>query len=55
MAAAEAAGAELLLLGTNMMHRVADQVQAAVSILLPHPADTAAVATISHAAPTLAE
>ena len=35
----EAAGAELLLLCTNTMHKVADQVQAAVSIPLLHLAD----------------
>jgi aspartate racemase len=40
----EAAGAELLLLCTNTMHKVADQVQAAVSIPLLHLADTTAVA-----------
>ena len=40
----EAAGAELLLLCTNTMHKVADQVQAAVSIPLLHLADTTAAA-----------
>src|SRR4051812_11206007 len=40
----EAAGAELLLLCTNTMHKVADQVQAAVSIPLLHLADTSAAA-----------
>jgi len=40
----EAAGAELLLLCTNTMHRVADQVQAAVSIPLLHLADATAQA-----------
>lgn len=40
----EAAGAELLLLCTNTMHKVADQVQAAVSIPLLHLADATAAA-----------
>ncbi len=40
----EAAGAELLLLCTNTMHKVADQVQAAVSIPLLHLADATAQA-----------
>jgi aspartate racemase len=40
----EGAGAELLLLCTNTMHKVADQVQAAVSIPLLHLADTTAAA-----------
>jgi aspartate racemase len=40
----EAAGAELLVLCTNTMHKVADQVQAAVSIPLLHLADTTATA-----------
>jgi amino-acid racemase len=40
----EAAGAEVLVLCTNTMHRVADQVQAAVSIPLLHVADVAATA-----------
>jgi aspartate racemase len=40
----EAAGADLLLLCTNTMHKVADQVQAAVSIPLLHLADTTAAA-----------
>lgn len=38
----EAAGADLLVLCTNTMHKVADQVQAAVSIPLLHLADTTA-------------
>lgn len=42
----EAAGAELLLLCTNTMHKVADQVQDAVSIPLLHLADAAAAAVI---------
>jgi aspartate racemase len=40
----EAAGAELLVLCTNTMHRVADQVQAAVGIPLLHLADATATA-----------
>ncbi len=40
----EAAGAELLVLCTNTMHKVADQVQAAVSIPLLHLADATAAA-----------
>ncbi len=40
----EAGGAELLLLCTNTMHRVADQVQAAIGIPLLHLADTTATA-----------
>jgi aspartate racemase len=40
----EAAGAELLMLCTNTMHKVADRVQAAVSIPLLHLADTTAAA-----------
>src|ERR1700689_3946703 len=41
---AEAAGAELLLLCTNTMHKVAGQIQEAVSIPLLHLADTTAAA-----------
>ncbi|MGZ6844635.1 MAG: aspartate/glutamate racemase family protein [Blastococcus sp.] len=40
----QAAGAELLVLCTNTMHKVADQIQAAVSIPLLHLADTTAAA-----------
>jgi len=40
----EAAGADLLVLCTNTMHRVADQVQAAVDIPLLHLADATAAA-----------
>lgn len=43
----EAAGADLLLLCTNTMHLVADQVQGAVDIPLLHIADVAAVAVRS--------
>ena len=42
--ALERAGADLLLLCTNTMHKVADPVQAAVGIPLLHLADTAAAA-----------
>ncbi|MEV0535965.1 aspartate/glutamate racemase family protein [Kitasatospora sp. NPDC050463] len=38
----EAAGAELLLICTNTMHRVADQVEAAASVPLLHLADATA-------------
>ncbi|WP_282792629.1 aspartate/glutamate racemase family protein [Streptomyces sp. CC224B] len=38
----EAAGAELLLICTNTMHKVADQVQAATSVPLLHLADATA-------------
>ena len=40
----EKAGADCLLIGTNTMHRVADEVQAAVSIPLLHIADVTAAA-----------
>ena len=40
----EAAGAELLVLCTNTMHRLADQVQAAIDIPLVHIADATAQA-----------
>jgi aspartate racemase len=40
----EAAGADVLLLCTNTMHRVADQVQAAVSVPLLHIVDITALA-----------
>ncbi len=40
----EAAGADLLVLCTNTMHKVADQVEAAVSIPLVHLADATATA-----------
>jgi aspartate racemase len=42
--AVQAAGADLLLLCTNTMHKVADQVQAAISIPLLHLADATAAA-----------
>ena len=40
----EAAGAELLVLCTNTMHKVADQIEAAVSVPLVHLADATAAA-----------
>ncbi|WP_371482579.1 aspartate/glutamate racemase family protein [Kitasatospora sp. NBC_00315] len=40
----EAAGAELVLICTNTMHKVADQVAAAVTVPLLHLADTTAAA-----------
>ncbi len=43
----EAAGADLLLLCTNTMHKVADQVQSAVSIPLLHLADASAFAVVA--------
>ncbi|SEQ69868.1 aspartate racemase [Microlunatus flavus] len=46
-AGVEAAGAELLVLCTNTMHKVADQVQAAVGVPLLHIADAAAAACTS--------
>jgi aspartate racemase len=43
----QAAGADLLLLCTNTMHKVADQVQAAIGIPLLHIADVTADAVIA--------
>jgi len=43
-ASVEAAGADLLLLCTNTMHKVSDTIEAAVSIPLLHLADTTAAA-----------
>ena len=43
----EAGGAELLLICTNTMHKVADQVQAAVGIPLLHIADVTADAVLA--------
>jgi aspartate racemase len=45
-AALEAAGADLLVLCTNTMHKVADQVQARIGIPLLHLADTTATAVL---------
>jgi aspartate racemase len=44
----EVAGADFIVLCTNTMHKVADQVQAAVGIPLLHLADTTAVAVKEH-------
>ena len=49
----EGAGAELLVLCTNTMHKVADQVQAAVGIPLLHLADTTAAAVGAAGATTV--
>jgi amino-acid racemase len=49
----QAAGADLLLLCTNTMHKVADQVQAAVSIPLLHLADATAAAVRQAGAATV--
>ncbi|MCW2606465.1 MAG: aspartate/glutamate racemase [Frankiales bacterium] len=49
----EAAGADLLLLCTNTMHVVADQVAEAVSIPLLHLADVTADAVLAAGAPTV--
>ncbi len=46
--ALEAAGADLLLICTNTMHKVADQVAAATSVPLLHLADTTAEAVRAH-------
>lgn len=43
----EAAGAELLLICTNTMHKVADQVAAATAVPLLHLADTTAEAVLT--------
>ncbi|GAA2747897.1 aspartate/glutamate racemase family protein [Kitasatospora cinereorecta] len=43
----EAAGAELLLICTNTMHKVADQVAGAVAVPLLHLADTTAEAVLA--------
>lgn len=49
----ERAGAEFLLLATNTLHRVAQQIQAAVSIPLVHIVDVAADAAIAAGVSTL--
>lgn len=49
----EAAGAELLMLCTNTMHRVADDVEAAISIPLLHLADITAIAVNAAGASTV--
>ncbi|MFI7498778.1 aspartate/glutamate racemase family protein [Streptomyces sp. NPDC049687] len=43
----EAAGADLVLIGANTMHKVADRVEAAVSIPLLHVADAVAHAVLT--------
>ena len=43
----EAGGADLLLLCTNTMHKVADQIQAAIGIPLLHICDVTAAAVIA--------
>ncbi len=50
----EAGGAELLLICTNTMHKVADQVQAAVDIPLLHIADVTADAVLAAGLDTVA-
>jgi amino-acid racemase len=45
--AVQAAGADLLLLCTNTMHKVADQVQAAIDIPLLHLGDATAAAVLA--------
>ena len=45
----EAGGAELLLICTNTMHKVADQVQAAIDIPLLHLADDATAQAVTRA------
>jgi aspartate racemase len=45
--ALEAAGADLVLLCTNTMHTVADQVHAAITVPLLHLADTTAAAVLA--------
>jgi amino-acid racemase len=52
--AVEAAGAELLLLCSNTMHKVAEQVQDAVSIPLLHLADATAAAVLRAGLTTVA-
>ncbi len=49
----EAAGADLLVLCTNTMHKVADQITAAVSIPLLHIGDAAAAAVRAHGIDTV--
>ena len=44
----ESAGADCILIGTNTMHKVAPQVQAAIGVPLLHIADAAAIAIREH-------
>jgi aspartate racemase len=46
--AVQAAGADVILICTNTMHKVADQVAGAVSVPLLHLADTTATAVLGH-------
>lgn len=46
-AALEAAGAELIVLATNTMHRVADRIEAAITVPFLHLADTTAQAVLA--------
>src|ERR1700712_3844041 len=43
----EAGGAELIVLGTNTMHKVADQIKADIGIPFLHLADTTAAAVLA--------
>ncbi len=49
----ERAGADLLLVCTNTMHKVVDQIEAAISIPLVHIADVAATAVVATGASTV--
>lgn len=49
----ENAGAELLVIGTNTMHIVADQIEAGISIPLLHVADATAAAVLAAGARTV--
>ena len=49
----QAAGAEFLLLATNTLHRVADQIEASVSIPFVHIVDVTAEAALADGASTL--
>jgi aspartate racemase len=51
--ALEAAGAEMLVIGTNTMHIVADQIAAGIGIPLLHVADAAAAAVLEAGARTV--
>jgi len=49
----ERAGADLLLVCTNTMHKVVDQIEAAISIPLVHIADVAATAVVATGSSTV--
>ncbi|MFW6597236.1 aspartate/glutamate racemase family protein [Propionibacteriaceae bacterium Y2011] len=49
----EAAGAELIMIGANTMHRVAPEVEAAVSVPLLHVVDVVADAALERGIPTI--